>query len=117
MGPLALNAPETVPHYFGSFVCFRVFESHQLVTQAVVCPASHTPDTGGYVPFAQDALPCLLRSVSIGAMSSYTYFEHIHTQYPFLHEATFKTWKVSIVNPSDELNVNPIAAFFVNMVS
>ena len=117
VGLLALNAPGAEPHYFGSSSAFafsRVINSslRRLHAKRVMPQVN-----GAHDPFAQEALPCLLPDPNIGNMFSRAYFEHIHTQYPFLHEDTFRAWEQNLMSDSELSNVDPVAAFFVNIVS
>ncbi|CZR68640.1 related to purine utilization positive regulator [Phialocephala subalpina] len=60
-------------------------------------------------------LPCQMPSPAIGSKLSKAYFEHVHTQYPFLHEATFRNWEERIMGNLDDTSVDPVVRFFVNI--
>lgn len=65
-------------------------------------------------------MPCLLPECDLAMTLSNAYFKHIHPQYPFLHEPTFRSWETTFYHSSEnfldsEFYYQPL--FFLNMVS
>ncbi|PVH76155.1 hypothetical protein DL98DRAFT_657644 [Cadophora sp. DSE1049] len=117
VGLLALNAPGTEPRYLGSSSAFafsRVVNSslRRLQTKG----AAETRMSGANSGMPQMVLPCPMPSPKTGEMLSKAYFEHVHTQYPFLHEATFRDWEQRIMGNLDDASVDPVGCFFVNII-
>ncbi len=68
-----------------------------------------------------DAVPghCLLPDSDSCIKLSDAYFQHIHTQYPFIHEPTFRLWEMKLL-PSeltDMWELSSVSLFFLYMVS
>lgn len=63
--------------------------------------------------------PCLLPDPDIAHILSAAYFENIHTQYPFLHEPTYRRYEEQLWGPDcdfHDLGACSTPLFFVNMV-
>ncbi|KAF7561495.1 hypothetical protein G7046_g2644 [Stylonectria norvegica] len=121
VGLLSLNAAGAEPHYLGSsstFAFSRLINSS--LRQVVFTNSSNTTSIGQNedVPPVLPS-PCLLPDHETAVKLSNAYFENIHTQYPFLHEPTFRLWEATIVTGSAEFETlisNPVPLFFLNMV-
>jgi hypothetical protein len=116
VGLLALNAPGTEPHYFGSSSAFafsRIVNSslRRLRAQEREQPQARNDNSTEHMN-----LPCQIPSPATRFLLSKSYFEHVHTQYPFLHEATFRGWEHAFMSNLDESSIDPVACFFVNIV-
>lgn len=67
--------------------------------------------------------PCLLPEREVALALSNAYFLHIHPQYPFLHEPTFRGWEATLYDPSQDSpemgfqSSSSSSLFFLNMVS
>ncbi|KAL4812036.1 fungal-specific transcription factor domain-containing protein [Aspergillus spinulosporus] len=97
IGTLSLNAAGAEPHYLGSSSAFA---------------------------FARFVEPVIRQAITlmpprIAVQFSDAYFGNIHTQYPFLHEPTFRQWETRLYNsihavlPTDSVRV---PFYFLNMV-
>ncbi|RDW70415.1 hypothetical protein BP5796_08812 [Coleophoma crateriformis] len=119
VGLLALNAPGTEPKYFGSSSAFAFSRMINSSLQRLRAQDGNGKSKGQDRlddQHSQTVFPCQLPSPAIGEMLTKAYFEHVHTQYPFLHEATFKSWEHSIMNGVEDSGINHVMCFFVNMV-
>ncbi|KAL3466250.1 fungal-specific transcription factor domain-containing protein [Aspergillus heterothallicus] len=58
--------------------------------------------------------PCPLPEYGVAVQLSNVYFAHVHPQYPFLHEPTFRMWEGMLLVGG--LGADPVALFFLNMV-
>lgn len=106
------------PHYLGqsSAVAFsRVINS--VLLHSMPRKGTKDPPTDD---MANDSIlgHCLLPSAQDCMKLSDAYFQHIHTQYPFLHEPTFRLWEMKLipVEGSDEWDLSPTSLFFLYMV-
>lgn len=118
VGMLSLNAAGAEPLYLGSSSVFAF--SHLIkpnLRQVVLQRPRNTLDAQPSNPFF--LAPCLLPNYEIGVKLSNAYFQNIHTQYPFLHEPTFRAWEMALLQSYDapeSLTLEPTALFFLNMV-
>lgn len=92
------------PHYLGqsSAIAFvRVINSSLLkaIPSKPKISVVHDPQGPDHL-----AAPCLLPDSSSCIKLSNAYFEHLHTQYPFLHEPTFRQWEADIM-PSESIDL------------
>ena len=118
IGTLSLNAAGAEPHYLGSsstFAFARFVEP--ALRQVVSSMPSQVSDDG-----CNDLLipePCPLPDYQTAVRLSNAYFQNIHTQYPFLHEPTFRMWEEALKDPFEAmeiLNYKSVPLFFLNMV-
>ncbi|EXJ85340.1 hypothetical protein A1O1_05704 [Capronia coronata CBS 617.96] len=121
VGLLSLNAAGAEPHYLGSsstFAFSRVINSslRQVVLRK---PSSETTGIPNQEGSATLPTPCLLPTNETAIRLSNAYFQNVHSQYPFLHEPTFRSWEATLASASSGFNSlisNPVALFFLNMV-
>ncbi|KPM46480.1 hypothetical protein AK830_g220 [Neonectria ditissima] len=120
VGLLSLNAAGAEPPYLGSSSTFAFSRLINSSLRQVVLSNSHTgsfgqnEDESSMLP-----TPCLLPDYDTAVKLSNAYFQNIHTQYPFLHEPTFRAWEAAVVSGSagfDTFISNPVPLFFLNMV-
>lgn len=120
-GLLSLNAAGAEPYYLGSS---STFAFSRLINSSLrrVVPEDHKTSKAFVQPEnEQDFLPapCLLPDYAIAVKLSDAYFQNIHTQYPFLHEPTFRFWESALLSGLtgiEPILSNPVALFFLNMV-
>ncbi|KIV78792.1 hypothetical protein PV11_06402 [Exophiala sideris] len=116
VGMLSLAAGAE-PHYLGSsstFAFSRVINSALL--QAM--PRRTLETHRAHHDKRQLPAPCLLPDYESCVKLSDAYFREIHSQYPFLHEPTFRLWEAKLM-PSEMTNMSqfePPALFFMYMV-
>lgn len=122
VGTLSLNAAGAEPHYLGSsstFAFARLLKPalNQLALEPVV-----TLETQSSV---LDSIPtmCPLPNYEVAVSLSNAFFENICTQYPFLHEPTFRAWESAILLSSQPMfdhefdpDFDPTPYYFLNMV-
>lgn len=120
IGTLSLNAAGAEPSYLGpsSTFAFTRFVKPSL-RQAIgsLTPNILRPDADGQGALAPE--PCALPDYQTAVKLSNAYFHNIHTQYPFLHEPTFRKWEAALVDPLEainSLNYNSLSLYFLNMV-
>lgn len=122
VGLLSLNAAGAEPYYLGSS---STFAFSRLINSSLRQVVLRDPDTDTQPGKKGDDVaslptPCLLPDYDTAVKLSNAYFQNIHTQYPFLHEPTFRTWEAAIICGSvgfETLISNPMPLFFLNMVS
>ncbi|CBF80573.1 Zn(II)2Cys6 transcription factor [Aspergillus nidulans FGSC A4] len=96
IGTLSLNAAGAEPHYLGSSSAFA---------------------------FARFVEPVIRQAITsmpprIAVQLSDAYFGNIHTQYPFLHEPTFRQWETRLYNPTHAAILTDsgrVPLYFLNM--
>ncbi|KAH7177064.1 putative transcriptional activator protein acu-15 [Dactylonectria macrodidyma] len=121
VGLLSLNAAGAEPHYLGSSSTFAFSRLINSSLRQVVLNNTNNDRTHGQNQDDATTLPspCLLPDPDTAVKLSDAYFQNIHTQYPFLHEPTFRAWEAMIVTGSAEFETlisNPLPLFFLNMV-
>lgn len=122
VGLLSLNAAGAEPHYLGSSSTFAFSRLINSSLRQVVLTDSNDASTFGRNENALPTIPtpCLLPDHDTAVKLSDAYFQNIHTQYPFLHEPTFRTWEATIASGPEGFETfvsNPGPMFFLNMVS
>lgn len=117
IGLLALNAPGTEPHYFGSSSAFAFSRVINASLRRLGEKEGGVQTSGMPGGSTQTVLPCPMPSPDVGSLLSQAYFDHVHTQYPFLHEPTWRSWEENIMGNLDDVRVDPVGCFFVNIVS
>lgn len=120
VGLLSLNAAGAEPHYLGSSSTFAFSRLINSSLRQVVLKNTNNASTFGQNEHDSTMpAPCLLPEYDIAVKLSDAYFQNIHTQYPFLHEPTFRAWEATIVNGSavfETLVSSAVPLFFLNMV-
>ncbi|KAJ8117059.1 hypothetical protein OPT61_g1659 [Boeremia exigua] len=119
---LCLSAAGREPHYFGPSCAV----SFSRIVSTAMGLSKRQGSSQHSVAGPERADPEVHRTVSAGfpsaslaATLSQAYFKNIHSQYPFLHKPTFRTWeeKCFAAHASGDLNsAGDIALFFVLMV-
>lgn len=105
------------PHYLGSsstFAFSRVINSALLQAMPRRTGDTHKADHDK----RPSPAPCLLPDYESCVKLSDAYFREIHSQYPFLHEPTFRLWEAKLM-PSERMDMSqfgPPALFFLYMV-
>lgn len=110
---------QTEPQYLGLSSTFAF--SH--IVNSSLC--RHLPDRakplrGLLTRQAPSPSLCFLPDKELALLLSNAYFENIHPQYPFLHEATFRIWEQTAAARPHEgrsAHIFTVPLFFVNMVS
>lgn len=122
VGLLSLNAAGAEPHYLGSSSTFAFSRLINSSLRQVVL--TNSSDASAFGRNESDLpvipTPCLLPDHDVAVKLSDAYFQNIHTQYPFLHEPTFRAWEATIASGADGFETfisNPGPMFFLNMVS
>lgn len=115
-GLLSLNAAGAEPYYLGSSSTFAFSRLINSSLRRVVLTSSNRPGHHGQPDNSQTVLPapCLLPSYETAVRLSDAYFKNIHTQYPFIHESTFRAWEAALAGGS--IDSHPVALFFLNAV-
>ncbi|KAH7159549.1 fungal-specific transcription factor domain-containing protein [Dactylonectria estremocensis] len=115
VGTLSINAAGAEPHYLGpssvfAFTRFIKPSLHQAISSITPTQDHHNLSTPE---------PCPLPDYPTAVRLSNAYFQNIHTQYPFLHEPTFRMWETALEDPLEAmsiLNFDPVPLYFLNMV-
>lgn len=121
VGLLSLNAAGAEPHYLGPSSAFAFSRLINSSLRQVVLRSNNNPTARGVLDDDSTTMPtpCLLPDYDVALKLSNAYFENIHSQYPFLHEPTFRLWEATLISKSaafDTLMSNPVPLFFLNMV-
>lgn len=119
VGFLDFKATQAEPQYLGSSSSFAF--AH-LINSSLRGALPHKPSAPPLAPEKVESapLPCLLPDYHIATTLSNAYFDNIHTQYPFLHEPTFRHYEAQVLFSSTDLSdpgTLSIPMFFLNMVS
>ncbi|KAI1610878.1 fungal-specific transcription factor domain-containing protein [Exophiala viscosa] len=121
VGLLSLNAAGAEPHYLGPSSVFAFSRLINSSLRQVVVTNHPNPSTLGDLD--NDSMttptPCLLPDHDVALRLSNVYFDNIHSQYPYLHEPTFRLWERTLFSKSaavDTLMSSPVPLFFLNMV-
>ncbi|OKL63861.1 hypothetical protein UA08_00622 [Talaromyces atroroseus] len=121
VGLLSLNAAGAEPQYLGSSSIFAFSRLINSSLRQVVSPDFPTVNVYDRAKNRSSVLPspCLLPPYESAVKLSDIYFQNINTQYPFLHEPTFKAWESMLVDESTGLEtcvLSSTSLFFLNMV-
>ncbi|KAJ3549266.1 hypothetical protein NM208_g585 [Fusarium decemcellulare] len=117
VGVLDFRSTQTEPQYLGSsssFAFSRVINLSLTRDLPVVPTLTGLNNRRGSSPS-----PCLLPEYDVAVTLSNAYFKHIHPQYPFLHEPTFRAWEAMLYDSSQdftEVGFSSSPLFFLNMV-
>lgn len=114
IGTLSLNAAGSEPTYLGSSSVFAFTRFVKPSLRPAIGPASSKRVDESYDAAAPE--PCALPDCHTAVKLSNAYFQNIHTQYPFLHEATFREWEVALADPL-LATYDSLPLFFVTMVN
>ncbi|KAF4997118.1 hypothetical protein FDECE_12162 [Fusarium decemcellulare] len=115
VGTLSINAAGAEPHYLGPSSAFAFARFIKPSLRQVVSLMPPNQDHHDL----QIPEPCPLPDYHTAVRLSNAYFQNIHPQYPFLHEATFRMWETALKDPLEAmsiLNFNPVPLYFLNMV-
>jgi hypothetical protein len=116
IGTLSLNAAGAEPHYLGSSSAFAFARFVEPVIRQAI--TSMPPRVSGEYSDLPPQ-PCPLPPYQIAVQLSDAYFGNIHTQYPFLHEPTFRQWETRLYNPTHAAILTDsgrVPLYFLNMV-
>ncbi|KAL2824999.1 putative transcriptional activator protein acu-15 [Aspergillus cavernicola] len=115
VGLLSLNAAGAEPHYLGSS---STFAFSRLLNSSLRQVIITQPDNANTFCQTEDDSPCPLPEYEVAIKLSDAYFRHIHPQYPFIHEPTFRTWEGMLMRGSteSEITFSSVPLFFLNMV-
>lgn len=117
VGMLDFRTTQMEPQYLGSSSAFafsRIINfslSRDLPSEPTLASLSNR--------HASPPSPCLLPDYEVALTLSNAYFKHIHPQYPFLHEPTFRAWEARHYGSSHdvtEIRFSSSPLFFLNMV-
>lgn len=114
IGTLSLNAAGSEPTYLGPSSVFAFSRFLKPTLRPAIAGAS--PATAHQSLDAISPEPCPLPDYQTAIKLSNAYFNNINTQYPFLHEATFREWEAILADPYQTV-YGSAPLFFVNMVS
>ncbi|KAL2854996.1 fungal-specific transcription factor domain-containing protein [Aspergillus pseudoustus] len=96
VGLLSLNAAGAEPHYLGSSSTFAfsrlINSSLRRVNGDPLLSSSSSSSSSSALPS-----PCPLPEYGIAVQLSNVFFTHVHPQYPFLHEPTFRAWEEAML--------------------
>lgn len=118
VGMLELRTINMEPQYLGSSSAFAFSRivNFSLVRDLPIESAL----TGLNDKRSSSPMPCLLPECDLALTLSNAYFKHIHPQYPFLHEPTFRSWETTFYHSSENFLDSEFCSqplFFLNMVS
>lgn len=118
VGTLSLNAAGAEPHYLGSSSTFAFARLLKPALDQIALEPSSTLQSQSSL---LDSVPttCPLPDYETAISLSNAFFENIYTQYPFLHEPTFRAWESAILlslQPLYDPDFNPVPYYFLNMV-
>lgn len=117
VGMLDFRTSQTEPQYLGSSSSFAF---SRIISLSL---SSNLPTAPGLTQLSDrrsSPSPCLLPDYDVAVKLSDAYFKHIHPQYPFLHEPTFRTWEAMLYDTSPDFTETGLPftpLFFLNMVS
>ncbi|KAH6989672.1 fungal-specific transcription factor domain-containing protein [Ilyonectria sp. MPI-CAGE-AT-0026] len=117
IGMLDFRTTQMEPQYLGSSSAFAFSHIiHSSLRSAL--PTNPALNLGSAERDTSIPSPCVLPDPDIALALSMAYFENINTQYPFIHEPTFRLWESQLYEESrGTANTNPDPLlFFVNMV-
>lgn len=98
------------PHYLGSSSAITLC---RIINSALVqaLPKKGRPNSARHSNDSHSASsPFMFPNSESCVRLSDAYFDQIHTQYPFLHEPTFRSWEASFL-PSEMSNMSDLGSF------
>ncbi|VTT82063.1 unnamed protein product, partial [Fusarium fujikuroi] len=116
VGMLDFRTSQTEPQYLGSSSSFAF---SRIISLSL---SSNLPTAPGLTQLSDrrsSPSPCLLPDYEVAVKLNDAYFKHIHPQYPFLHEPTFRTWEAMLYDASPDFTETGLPftpLFFLNMV-
>ncbi|KAF4951618.1 hypothetical protein FGADI_7395 [Fusarium gaditjirri] len=116
VGMLDFRTTQTEPQYLGSSSSFAF---SRIVNLSLSSNLPTAPTLAQLSDRRSSPSPCLLPDYDVAINLSDAYFKHIHPQYPFLHEPTFRAWEGMLYNSSQdfaETGFSFTPFFFLNMV-
>ena len=120
VGLLSLNAAGAEPYYLGSS---STFAFSRLISSSLRQVVLENPKYGNQSSQQSEnpnlPVPCPLPDYDIAIRLSTAYFQNINSQYPFLHEPTFRAWEATILSGIEGLEAlesGPATFFFLNLV-
>lgn len=118
VGILSLNASGAEPRYLGSSSAFAF---SRLIKPLLHQAAIQSPGSSALQErYNWSSLaPCPFPDYNTAVKLSNAYFQHIHSQYPFLHEPTFRKWEDALVQDSEgsgTMGFENTALYFLNIV-
>lgn len=121
-GLLSLNAAGAEPHYLGPSSTFAFSRLINASLRQVTSKSPRRPNVSNQSgPEPSEMLaPCPLPEYKVAVKLSNAYFSNIHSQYPFLHEPTFRAWELSLTDGLKNFETtlsDTTPLFFLNMVS
>ncbi|KAH7131604.1 fungal-specific transcription factor domain-containing protein [Dactylonectria estremocensis] len=119
VGMLDFRTAQMEPQYLGSSSAFafsRIINFSLRRDLPVEPSLASLNDKFGSSPSPS---PCLLPDYHVAVRLSNAYFKHIHPQYPFLHEPTFREWEAILYDSArdfTDIGFHTSPLFFLNMV-
>ncbi|KAF5624657.1 positive regulator of purine utilization [Fusarium tjaetaba] len=116
VGMLDFRTSQTEPQYLGSSSAFAF---SRIINLSLSSNLPNAPTLGQLSDGRSSPSPCLLPAYDVAVKLSDAYFKHIHPQYPFLHEPTFRNWEAMLYDSSQDFTETGFSfapLFFLNMV-
>ncbi|TXB97298.1 hypothetical protein FocTR4_00011049 [Fusarium oxysporum f. sp. cubense] len=116
VGMLDFRTTQTEPQYLGSSSSFAF---SRIINLSLSSNLPTAPTLAHLSDRRSSPSPCLLPDYDVAVKLSDAYFKHIHPQYPFLHEPTFRTWEAMLYDSSQDFTETGFSftpLFFLNMV-
>ncbi|KAF5635750.1 positive regulator of purine utilization [Fusarium sp. NRRL 52700] len=116
VGMLDFRTAQTEPQYLGSSSSFAF---SRIINLSLSSNLPNVPNPAPLSDRRSSPSPCLLPDYDVAVKLRDAYFKHIHPQYPFLHEPTFRAWEAMLYDPSHdftEIGFSFAPLFFLNMV-
>ncbi|SCO76670.1 related to purine utilization positive regulator [Fusarium oxysporum] len=116
VGMLDFRTTQTEPQYLGSSSSFAF---SRIINLSLSSNLPTAPTLAQLSDRRSSPSPCLLPDYDVAVKLSDAYFKHIHPQYPFLHEPTFRTWEAMLYDSSQDFTETGFSftpLFFLNMV-
>ncbi|KAI7772312.1 hypothetical protein LZL87_007673 [Fusarium oxysporum] len=116
VGMLDFRTTQTEPQYLGSSSSFAF---SRIINLSLSSNLPAAPTLAHLSDRRSSPSPCLLPDYDVAVKLSDAYFKHIHPQYPFLHEPTFRTWEATLYDSSQDFTETGFSftpLFFLNMV-
>ncbi|KAI8395688.1 hypothetical protein FOFC_21218 [Fusarium oxysporum] len=116
VGMLDFRTTQTEPQYLGSSSSFAF---SRIINLSLSSNLPTAPTLAHLSDRRSSPSPCLLPDYDVAVQLSDAYFKHIHPQYPFLHEPTFRTWEAMLYDSSQDFTETGFSftpLFFLNMV-
>jgi hypothetical protein len=115
IGTLSLNTAGSEPTFLGSSSAFAFSRFLKTSLQSSVTAPSPRTAIDYQALDAGSQEPCSLPDYQTAVKLSNAYFDNVHTQYPFLHEESFRAWESRLADPSQTI-YDSVSLFFLPMV-